>query len=327
MMEESDVGAEAEDSSGTTSLRKSRTWNISLRLACAYPSPPTTHLTVNLSLLAFEIVTQEMALKRERSASPSPLPSVFRSAKIVEQTSSFIGAFSPSLSAKELQQLPEFRTSSHRIAAWRKRSRQRSLMPDSKILYDLGHDDDGEKWAGGRLQNVLNDTQAEGVVVVARWYGGQNIGPIRFTHIENGAREAIWKWKVASTELAQEAASKKQKTKRDELVKNLQERDFNIFTLRKLLAEKKAKLEDREAAPPTPQKPQVYEKMSMEALTRVDKARDATIAFILKQIDKVEEEIKLVEALEDDTQDSWKEAEEQQTENKGKELAAPSTPK
>jgi hypothetical protein len=204
-------------------------------------------------------------------------------------------------------------------------------MPNSKILYDLGHDDDGEKWAGGRLQNVLNDTQAEGVVVVARWYGGQNIGPIRFTHIENCAKEAIWKWKVASTQLAQEAASKKQKAddevKQKELVKNLQERDSNIFTLRKLLAEKKAKLEDQEPVPPTPQKPQVYEKMTIEALRRVDKARDATVAFILKQIDKVEEEIKLVEALEDDTQDSWKDAEEQWKEDKGKEPAAPSTPR
>jgi hypothetical protein len=330
-MEDDDVGVEAEDSSGTTSLRKSRTCPISLRLACAYPSPPTTHLTVNLSLRASKTVTQEMALKRERSASPSSSPTVFRSAKIDEQTSSFIGAFSPSLSAKALQQLPDFRTASHRIVAWRKRSRQKSLMPDSKILYDLGNDDDGEKWAGSRLQNVLNDTQAEGVVVVARWYGGQNIGPIRFTHIENCAKEAIWKWKVASTQLAQEAASKKQKVddevKRKELVKNLQERDFNIFTLRKLLAEKKAKLEDQEAAPPTPQKPQVYDKMSMEALSRVDKARDATIAFILKQIDKIEEEIKLVEALENDTQDLWKDAEEPQATGKGKEPARPSTPK
>jgi len=217
------------------------------------------------------------------------------------------------------------------MVAWRKRSRQKSLMPDSKILYDLGNDDDGEKWAGGRLQNVLNDTQAEGVVVVARWYGGQNIGPIRFTHIENCAKEAIWKWKVASNEQQKDAASKKQKvddeSKRKELVENLQERDFNIFTLRKLLAEKKAKLEDVELVPPTPQKPQAYEKMGLDALTRVDKARDATIAFILKQIDKVEEELNLVEALEEDAQDEWKEAEEALVEEKGKKKeVAPSTP-
>ncbi|KAL1793181.1 hypothetical protein ACET3X_008163 [Alternaria dauci] len=179
-------------------------------------------------------------------------------------------------------------------------------MPESRTLYDLGHDDDGEKWAGGRLGNVLRDTEAEGVVVVARWYGGQNIGPIRFTHIENCAKEAIWKWKVADTEMKKEQATKKQRideeAKREELVNNLQERDYNIFALRKLLGQKKAKSQDEEPAPPTPQKMQDYGKMTMDALKRVDKARDATVAFILKQIDKVDEELKLVEALEDGTQ-------------------------
>ncbi|CAO2649103.1 Nn.00g100520.m01.CDS01 [Neocucurbitaria sp. VM-36] len=260
-----------------------------------------------------------MATKRERSASPSSESGVFRSARIEEQKSVFVAAFSPSSSAKALQTLPEFRTATHKIAAWRKRSRQKSLMPDSKILYDLGHDDDGEKWAGGRLSNVLKDTQVEGVVVVARWYGGQNIGPIRFTHVENCAKEAIWKWKVADTEARKEQGIKKQKIdeemKQKELVKNLQERDYNIFALRKLLSEKKAKLQDEAPAPPTPQKPLVYEKMSMEALSRIDKARDATIAFILKQIDKIDEELTLVEALEDGTQDPGEDAHEPVNQN------------
>jgi hypothetical protein len=197
-------------------------------------------------------------------------------------------------------------------------------MPESKTLYDLGHDDDGEKWAGGRLSNVLADTQATGVVVVARWYGGQNIGPIRFTHIENCAKEAIWKWKVADDSAKKEQATKKQKVDQEarqkELAKNLQERDYNIFALRKLLAEKKAKLQDEEPAPPTPQKMLDYGQMAMDGLVRVDRARDATIAFILKQIDKVDEELKLVEALEEGMQDEGV--------NVGKEKdEVPSTPK
>ncbi|KAF2645752.1 hypothetical protein P280DRAFT_128453 [Massarina eburnea CBS 473.64] len=244
-----------------------------------------------------------MSLKRERSPSVAPPPNTFHSTKIVDSTgtSSFEAAFSPTLSVKALQALPEFETATHRIAAWRKRSRQRSLMPETKILYDLGHDDDGEKWAGSRLQHVLNDTQTEGVVVVARWYGGQNIGPIRFTHVEDSAKQAIWNYKSAADLIVQEQATKKQKleeeTKKKELEKNLRERDLNVFVLRKLLADKKAKLKgDREPAPPTPQKPPPdYEKLSMEALARVDRARDASIAFILKQIDKVDEDLKAME--------------------------------
>jgi hypothetical protein len=42
-----------------------------------------------------------------------------------------------------------------------------------------------------------------------------------------------------------------------------------------------------------------YDGMGLEALRRMDKARDATVAFILKQIDKVDEEIKLAEELDE----------------------------
>ncbi|KAF1971363.1 hypothetical protein BU23DRAFT_470953 [Bimuria novae-zelandiae CBS 107.79] len=256
-----------------------------------------------------------MAVKREHSPSPAALTNIFRSEEIKHETSSFIGAFSPTLSAKTLRSLPEFRTATHRIAAWRTRSKQRSLTPDSKVLYDLAHDDDGEKWAGSRLQHVLNDTGTEGTVVVARWYGGQNIGPIRFTHIETCANQAIWSWKVANDAAKKEHAAKKQRLEeesaRRELEDNLRERDLNIFVLRKLLADKKAKLEGAEPVPATPSKgPPDYSKMSMETLKRVDKARDATIAFILKEIDKVDEELKLAEPTNDLTEDDWKDAEE-----------------
>ncbi|KAF2797678.1 hypothetical protein K505DRAFT_134987 [Melanomma pulvis-pyrius CBS 109.77] len=256
-----------------------------------------------------------MAPKRERSPSPAPSLDIFRSSTIEDKNSSFIAAYSPSLSVKALQSIPEFVSASHRIAAWRKPSRQRSLMPETKILYDLGHDDDGEKWAGGRLEHVLNDISIEGVVVVARWYGGINIGPIRFTHIENCAKEAIWKWRTADAEVRREQAAKKQKvedeTARAGLEENLRERDLNIFVLRGLLADKNAKLKDSDPVPPTPQKkPPDYGTMTLEALKRVDKARDATIAFILKQIDKVDEELKLLEVFDDSTQDSWKDVDE-----------------
>lgn len=196
-------------------------------------------------------------------------------------------------------------------------------------MYDLGHDDDGEKYAGSRLQHVLSDGNVEGEVVVARWYGGQNIGPIRFTHIENAAKQAIWNWKAAQEQAENEQNAKKRKLEeeksRKELEKNLSERDLNIFVLRKLLADKKAKLSNAEPAPPTPQKPPPnYSTLSMEALGRIDKARDATIAFILKQIDNVEEQLKALEAFENDaTQDS--------DVNGGKKLdsteGAPPTPK
>ncbi|KAF9692452.1 hypothetical protein EKO04_009608 [Ascochyta lentis] len=251
-----------------------------------------------------------MTQKRSHTESTLTIPETFHSAKIHEQTSSFIGCFSPTLSAPVLQRLPEFRTATHKMAAWRKPSRQKSLDP-AKPLFDTTHDDDGESWAGTRLARVLNDTQVVGTVVVARWYGGQNIGPVRFTHIENCAKEAIWKWKVATADAEKESAAKKQRmddeARKKELVEELAQRDHSIFALRRLLAEKRAKLSGEEMVPVTPQKGMEYVKMGVEVLKRLDKARDATIAAILKQMDKLDEDLKLVEGLDDNALGDLKE--------------------
>jgi len=49
--------------------------------------------------------------------------------------------------------------------------------------------DDGEDRAGGRLLAMLNKEKALGVaVVVSRWFGGINLGPVRFQHICGSAR-------------------------------------------------------------------------------------------------------------------------------------------
>jgi len=244
-------------------------------------------------------------MKRSRFSTPSSPSSVHLSTSIHESTSTFAGAFSPSIPPQTLQALPSFATATHKICAWRRPSRQKSLTANSKPLYDEGYDDDGESWAGKRLSSVLRDTQTEGTVVVARWYGGHNIGPIRFAHIEACARDAIARGKLAQT---QDAAVKKQKRedemRRAALVEHLQERDYNIFALRKLLAEKRRGVEcrgmaekdkEKEVELQTPQKIQAYEGMGLEALNRIGKARDATIAFVLKQIDRVDEELRLVE--------------------------------
>ncbi|TRY52855.1 Impact family with RWD domain [Cryptosporidium tyzzeri] len=60
------------------------------------------------------------------------------------------------------------------------------------IGYDIisqDHNSDGENAAGGRLQHLLEITNAKNVfVMVSRWYGGIQLGPDRFKHINNAAR-------------------------------------------------------------------------------------------------------------------------------------------
>lgn len=53
-------------------------------------------------------------------------------------------------------------------------------------------EDDGEAASGSRLLHLLNLMDAWDVyVVVARWFGGVHIGPVRFRHINECARDAL----------------------------------------------------------------------------------------------------------------------------------------
>lgn len=179
------------------------------------------------------------------------------------------------------------------------------------------------------------------------------LGPVRFTHIENVAKQAITKWKQQAqqdkrqkmllgdnnTALANNnntATAAEEAEQRARLAKQLVERDSSIVVLRGLLAEKttpvaKAKVVEQgtssqtgvkasTTSDPSQQGPSStstesdqklsstqqqqqplsspsaakidYTKLPLQRLLQLDKARDATIAFILKQLDKADEDEK-----------------------------------
>ena len=214
---------------------------------------------------------------------------IFTSSPIEDRSSKFIAFYSPTLSAKELQAHPDFKTASHRIAAWRKSSSQRAL--NAQRLFDTGHDDDGEKYGGKALEKVLVETDVEGAVVVARWYGGVLLGPVRFDHVGNCAREAIKRWTQCQERSAKRAKIREDEVEREMLRRVLPERDQSIIVLRDLLAEKSRQppssspLGGKGATAKGPD----YESMALDTLRKLEQVRDATIGWILKQIEKVEE--------------------------------------
>jgi putative IMPACT (imprinted ancient) family translation regulator len=257
-----------------------------------------------------------MSQKRKRSQEPEQdTPSVYRSAPIEDRSSKFIGYFSPSLKPKELQNLDEIKSASHKILASRRESNQQSITGGTK--YTTDHDDDGEKYAGKTVTKVLNNMQIVGACVVARWYGGVLLGPVRFEHIETCAREAIQNWKDS---VAEEHA-KKRKLEQDEadikrLVGVLAERDQSIVVLRQLASEKEEKLKAASVGTKETdgadnggpgsngisvkeQHPVVangksaidYAALPLHRLKALEKARDATLSFLLKRIDKAELEL------------------------------------
>ena len=261
---------------------------------------------------------------------------IFVSEAIHDRKSTFIGYFSPSRLARALQALQELKSASHRVAAWRTPSNQSTLKsistgPSQHKAWKIGHDDDGEQWAGKRLEKVLEELDVEGSIVVARWYGGVLLGPVRFKHFEDVAMDAIQKWQMRGADhgnigtkrrrvdvkLAGYAESSLQgsiptnpattmrpedvQRTRDSLIADLQERDNSITVLRELLEQKKTELPkdsispkapSKNPPPTSPDKKPDYSTMTLVRLQALEKARDASIAFLLREITKVEEEIK-----------------------------------
>lgn len=239
-------------------------------------------------------------MSQKRKASPphlTPSTDIYHSERIHDRESTFIAAYSPTLTVRSLQQLPEFASASHRMAAWRKPSAQRSIAPGGRKVYDSGHDDDGEKYAGKRLEKLLEDLQVEGALVVARWYGGVMLGPVRFTHMETCGRDAIRKSKI---QIIGDEGVKRQKVgsavplpDRKKLEQVLAARDKSIGVLRGLLAEKLAAPVGSETGDSVPKaaspvKILNYSNMPITALERLEKARDATLAWLLQGINKAE---------------------------------------
>ena len=53
-------------------------------------------------------------------------------------------------------------------------------------------DDDGETHAGSRMLHLLEILECQNIlVVVSRWYGGIQLGPDRFKHINNAAKNVL----------------------------------------------------------------------------------------------------------------------------------------
>ena len=175
----------------------------------------------------------------------------------------------------------------HRMAAWRKPSAQKSLDSQQR-LYDTGHDDDGEKYGGKTLMSVLNTSQVEGSVVVARWFGGVMLGPVRFDHIRNCALVAIDKWRIENEKSNKRIKAAQDEDKRAELIHVLPERDRSITVLRGLLADKKRIPPAENPQQGTPSKVPNYSTLPLAALEKLERARDATLTWILKEIEKVE---------------------------------------
>lgn len=115
------------------------------------------------------------------------------SGEIRDRGSVFIGRATRANSEAEMDQLVSDLMCDKKVSqaninmiAWRIK-----LGPDSD-LYAQDFDDGGEAGAGACMLHVLKMANIENVVVVvSRYFSGAHIGPDRFKHIKNCARDAL----------------------------------------------------------------------------------------------------------------------------------------
>ncbi|KAJ3284692.1 hypothetical protein HDU79_007946 [Rhizoclosmatium sp. JEL0117] len=132
------------------------------------------------------------------SAAPTLIKTPFQ---ILDRFSKFIGHSVHVTTKKDvtavqavLKSKAEFKSATHNIQAWRflkLLAGKSGDSPDDFIVED-GYDEDGETGAGRKLWVTMRDLGAcDCMVIVTRWYGGTELGPVRFDHINNVGKAAL----------------------------------------------------------------------------------------------------------------------------------------
>lgn len=128
------------------------------------------------------------------SSSPADeeLPPIKHGEAVTDRRSTFQPHLAPVVTPKQVQRVidklyenKKIASATHNIYAYR-------IYCEDKSTFLQDCEDDGETAAGGRLLHLLQILDVRNVlVVVSRWYGGILLGPDRFKHINNCARNIL----------------------------------------------------------------------------------------------------------------------------------------
>ncbi|XP_038664492.1 protein IMPACT isoform X2 [Scyliorhinus canicula] len=160
-------------------LKTTEEAGINYRDDCLFaPQPPGQQGTVNVA--------------DPESSGGEQLPPIIHGEPITDRRSTFQAHLAPvvtpnqvKLLLHDLYQNKKIVNATHNIYAYR-------IYCEDKQTFLQDCEDDGETAAGGRLLHLLQILDARNVlVVVSRWYGGILLGPDRFKHINNCARNVL----------------------------------------------------------------------------------------------------------------------------------------
>ncbi|XP_026161393.1 protein IMPACT [Mastacembelus armatus] len=143
------------------------------------------------------------------------IPPIKHGNPITDRRSTFQPHLAPVVTPRQVKMVLEklyenkkIASATHNIYAYR-------IYCEDKHSFLQDCEDDGETAAGGRLLHLLQILDVHNVmVVVSRWYGGILLGPDRFKHINNCARNIlVEEGYTASTEEASKSGAKTKRPK------------------------------------------------------------------------------------------------------------------
>ncbi|XP_019511726.1 PREDICTED: protein IMPACT isoform X2 [Hipposideros armiger] len=145
------------------------------------------------------------------------LPPIDHGIPITDRRSTFQAHLAPVVCPKQVKMVlaklyenKKIASATHNIYAYR-------IYCEDKQTFLQDCEDDGETAAGGRLLHLMEILNVRNVmVVVSRWYGGILLGPDRFKHINNCARNIlVEKNYTNSPEESSKALGKNKKVRKD----------------------------------------------------------------------------------------------------------------
>uniref|UniRef100_A0A8C5T660 Impact RWD domain protein n=1 Tax=Malurus cyaneus samueli TaxID=2593467 RepID=A0A8C5T660_9PASS len=138
------------------------------------------------------------------------LPPIHHGNPITDRRSTFQAHLAPVVTTRQVKRVIEklyenkkIASATHNIYAYR-------IYCEDKQTFLQDCEDDGETAAGGRLLHLMQILNVHNVlVVVSRWYGGILLGPDRFKHINNCARNVLVEYDYVPEESSRQSGKSK----------------------------------------------------------------------------------------------------------------------
>lgn len=137
-------------------------------------------------------VSAEEALLFVDHANDEEVPPIRHGDAITDRRSTFQPHLAPVVTPKQVKMVLEKLCENKKIASATHNIYAYRIYRQDKNCFLQDCEDDGETAAGGRLLHLMQILDVRNVmVVVSRWYGGILLGPDRFKHINNCARNIL----------------------------------------------------------------------------------------------------------------------------------------